>query len=157
MVKDCQVLQRLKNHQYNADSVYSSVLNISLSVTQPGRTLIKTQANIDSGATHNFISVSLAKGRGWVLNSLQRPFQIQLANGSKVFSTHTITLQVRHSNQTWKTLFYILPQSTHEIILEMPWLRAVNPAINWNNATLTFGDTSLPETPDGRNKSYGLP
>ncbi|KAG5726085.1 hypothetical protein E4T56_gene1635 [Termitomyces sp. T112] len=95
-------------------------------------------ALIDSGASSVFISNQLDLR----CNDLDKPLKLQLFDGSpattRITQYHDNTLTLNNDLQFQARLLVTqLPPST-PIVLGLPWLRDVNPNINWKNLTMQF-------------------
>ncbi|KAG5329084.1 hypothetical protein C0989_010089, partial [Termitomyces sp. Mn162] len=93
---------------------------------------------VDSGASSVFISNQLDLRR----NNLNKPLELQLFNGSpattRITQYHDNTLTLDNNLQFQARLLVTqLPPST-PIVLGLPWLRDVNPNINWKHLTMQF-------------------
>ncbi|KAG5729760.1 hypothetical protein E4T56_gene911 [Termitomyces sp. T112] len=91
-----------------------------------------------SGASSVFISNQLDLRR----NDLNKPLELQLFDGSpattRIMQYHDNTLTLDNNLQFQARLLITqLPLST-PIVLGLPWLRDVNPDINWKNLTMQF-------------------
>ncbi|RDB30976.1 hypothetical protein Hypma_000173 [Hypsizygus marmoreus] len=98
---------------------------------------------VDSRATDNFIDEELISNTSGILEELSNPIGLYLFDGQPTSSgtiTHqlstTITLQNHLSHP-----IQLLPTKLHTsalIILGLPWLREINPSINWQTMMMTF-------------------
>lgn len=62
---------------------------------------------------------------------------VQLATGITVMSDSTTTLSVDFgSDVTCDVTFHIVPELSYACIFGMPWLRALNPVIDWVHGTV---------------------
>ncbi|KNZ80763.1 hypothetical protein J132_04268 [Termitomyces sp. J132] len=93
-------------------------------------------ALIDSGTSGVFVSNQLDLRR----NDLDKPLELQLFDGSpattRITQYHDNTLTLDNDLQFQARLLVTqLPPST-PIVLGLPWLRDVNPDINWKDLTM---------------------
>jgi hypothetical protein len=116
-----------------------------------GNQIVETIAQIDSGATGNFLDLGLLSLANSPLQQLPKHIQAYNVDGS--------------TNQKgailWKTKVPVLPfqkadglelmivsLGRRQIILRMPWLKTQNPHIDWQVNTLSFPFPPIPETDD---------
>jgi len=96
----------------------------------------ETQALVDSGATHNFISTE-------IVNKFEIPFdritpqQLMLADGSKSFCTGSVELTFKVEEKTCDEKFMVA-DIKYTCILGKPWLTNNNPGIDWTNNLLSL-------------------
>jgi len=92
---------------------------------------------IDSGATLNFISAD------WV-QKYQIPtenaelIQIHLANGEVISNCKQATVQIKLEEYIETLQVRILKMDKFDLILGKPWLKQVNPIINWKNNEISI-------------------
>jgi hypothetical protein len=90
---------------------------------------------IDSGSTHNFMGLSLARGLKLQLAE-EGGVDVTIASGEKIHSPgKCIQIPVELQGMTFTIDFYILPVEDHEVVLGTQWLRILGP-IRWNFETL---------------------
>src|SRR5882724_9043045 len=100
-------------------------------------------ALIDSGATSNFLGLSLDASPPFVLEPLDCPIALCLFDGKPVtagFIHESVNISVSfadHSTQSLSLLVTKLHPSAL-IVLGLPWLQSTNPMINWLALLLTF-------------------
>jgi deoxyuridine 5'-triphosphate nucleotidohydrolase len=100
----------------------------------------KVQMLVDSGASRNFLSTELAEE----LKLEQQRYglsgpQIRLGNGSIIpVEGHVEEVPVWIEGKADGVDFEILPMKGKSAILGMPWLRDVNPHIDWANMTIQW-------------------
>ena len=101
-----------------------------------------TNALVDTGATHNFLSPTFVNHHHLELTPLDRPCIIQNIDGTSNKGgriTHFIDLditlgtQLQHwfHNQKQTLRFYIADLGQDHIILGFPWMAATQPCLNW--------------------------
>jgi len=99
------------------------------------------QANalIDSGATDNFISPDLVDHFFIPMINLPKPKTIRNIDGTKN-SIETINkaahLDLTYNRKKNTHNFYVIDLGEDHMVLEMPFLAAVNPDINWTEGEL---------------------
>ncbi|KAG5723599.1 hypothetical protein E4T56_gene18161 [Termitomyces sp. T112] len=113
-------------------------LTLHLDRDNPTDSRLVLPALIDSGASGVFVSNQLDPQR----NDLNKPLELQLFNGSpamtRIMQYHDNTLTLNNDLQFQARLLITqLPPSTL-IMLRLPWLRDVNPDINWKDLTMQF-------------------
>ena len=96
-----------------------------------GRAQHKCVALVDSGASHCFLLAAVANAAGLVLDTNSR-LQVHKADG-KLRASLSLARNVRVEfapgvAQLWD--FWIVPLAM-DAILGLPWLRGVQPAIDW--------------------------
>jgi hypothetical protein len=107
---------------------------------------VETTAIIDSGVAGTFISEDFIKLHKIQTHRLSKPFKVTTTNGSLSKSgliTHYCVLTVKIDDCAMISKFNITRLGRHDqILLGIPWLRAMDPMIRWKAGTL-----SLPRTP----------
>ena len=116
-----------------------------------GTQIVETSALIDSGATGNFIDLGLLSLANFPLKRLPQPIGAFNIDGTPN----------RRGTILWKARTHIaLPHGSDDldlmvvrfgrkqIILGMPWLRSINPNIDWKSNTLSFPKPTTPNTDD---------
>ena len=106
-----------------------------------GTQTVETSALIDSGATRNFIDLRLLSLANFPLKKLPQPigaFNIDGTpnrRGTILWKARTrIVLPQRSDNLD----LMVVSLGRKQIILGMPWLRSINPRIDWKTNTLFF-------------------
>jgi hypothetical protein len=90
---------------------------------------------IDSGSTHNFMSLSLARGLK-LQPAEEGGVDVTIASGEKIPSPgKCIQILVKLQGMTFTIDFYILPIEDYEVVLGTQWLRILGP-IRWDFETL---------------------
>ena len=94
---------------------------------------------IDSGATDNLLTPTLAQRLGLKVQKLQIPKPILTVDGSlhkqgKI--TDYVNLNLRLGQQTHCQKFYIATLGQDRVILGYPFLQRFNPDINWKDGTI---------------------
>ncbi|XP_063805039.1 uncharacterized protein LOC134983236 [Pseudophryne corroboree] len=90
----------------------------------------------DSGAAGNFITSDLVKKGNISVSSLSPHLYLTAVDGNKILGsdithqTASVTIQVGVLHQE-RIEFLIIPKSSYDIVLGLPWLRLHNPRINW--------------------------
>lgn len=102
---------------------------------------IQSNALVDSGASMNYISSSFLNSRSIIPSSLSETRQVRLANGKHVtvdscLSEIPVSLLssvpgFRADDLGPVNCGFIVTSLTHDVILGLPWLKAVNPTIDW--------------------------
>ena len=89
---------------------------------------------IDSSASVNFINLAYAKQKNLPMKTLKKSQRVQVING-RILKNHITTyvrLQFSMMEQDFHQKAYVLDmEGPPHIILGMPWLKEVNPKINW--------------------------
>ena len=97
---------------------------------------------VDSGATHNFLPLSIARNAGLVFRKTDYVDSIQLGDGRTapclgVASETEVRLGSQHQSLND---FVVFPSKSHTVVLGMPWLYSVDPLINWRAGDVYFKD-----------------
>src|SRR5204862_3595193 len=94
------------------------------------------QALVDSGATLNFIHEALVANLGLITQSCP-PIKVRLADGRILAHTNRkVSLKFTIAGVPHTQTFYVAPIGMHSVILGMPWLKSVNPVIDWRRKTI---------------------
>lgn len=101
----------------------------------------RTRILLDSGASHNFVSLKYVQRQHLPVGTARRARTVRLADGSERSSRLRVfgaRLQLGHHVEHRD--FTVMPLDGHDfdVILGMPWLKAVNPCINWQARTVTL-------------------
>ena len=89
---------------------------------------------IDSGATGLFLSQSFVDKHNVYTHPLRHPielFNIDGSNNSAGYITHRARLRLVVSGREEWTEFLVTNIGSEDVILGLPWLRKVNPNIDW--------------------------
>ncbi|KAL4335086.1 hypothetical protein GQ457_07G026120 [Hibiscus cannabinus] len=94
-------------------------------------------ALIDSGSTHNFLSLGVVKASGLVVEK-RHQLKVTIADGSSIH-TQGICREVQWESQGhfFHTDFLVLPLKGCDIVLEVQWLASLG-SIQWNFSTLNM-------------------
>jgi hypothetical protein len=106
---------------------------------------VETTAVVDSGASGTFISEDFIKDHKIKTHHLKKPFRVRNANGTnsgKGRITHYCTIMVKVDQRTMYGKFNVHKLGHRDLILlGIPWLKAMNPNINWAEDTLDLPRT----------------
>ena len=106
-----------------------------------GTQIVETSALIDSRATGNFIDLGLLSLTNFPLKRLPQPigtFNIDGTpnrRGTILWKAHTC-IALPHGTDDLDLM--VISLGRKQIILGMPWLRSINPRIDWKSNTLSF-------------------
>jgi hypothetical protein len=107
---------------------------------------VETTAVVDSGVAGTFISEDFIKLHKIRTHRLSKPFKVTTADGSLTKGgpiTHYCVLTVKIDDCAMIGKFNIMRLGKcDQILLGIPWLRAMDPIIRWKAGTLL-----LPRTP----------
>ncbi|XP_048429391.1 uncharacterized protein LOC125472242 [Pyrus x bretschneideri] len=84
---------------------------------------------LDSGSSHNFISLSVAKKLGWSVDA-NKSFEVMIANGGTISSKgccSQVKLQIQQYEYT--SDFYVLQLGGCDVVLGAQWLRTLGPIL----------------------------
>ena len=101
---------------------------------------------INSGTTGNFIKKSIAQKLGIVTSPNKAIKIVHMANkGTEVIDSTAYNMPYKIGDYQAKGNFDLIPLAYHDVILGIPWLRKVNPQINWAKdlVTVTEGDKQI--------------
>src|SRR5260221_2701066 len=96
-------------------------------------------ALIDSGATDNFLTPTLAKRLGLAVQKLKIPKPLLTVDGSphrQGSITEYTDLILKVGSQRRKQRFYLATLGQDRAILGFPFLQKFNPTLDWSNATI---------------------
>ena len=114
----------------------------------------KTEALLDSGATHNFIDKRAVKALGLGTKDLRQPLRVNDVDGTENQAgriTEFCNLRLKQGDRTSKQGYYVANLGRDRIILGHPWFRSFNPSINWETNQLEGDDVDI-ETAGYRRK-----
>ena len=95
---------------------------------------VTIKALLDSSATGIFMNRKMVAKHEFKLQKLERPIAVRNVNGtnnSRGAITYQIEVNVYYKNHMERIRINVCNLGKTEIILEMPWLVAYNPKINW--------------------------
>ena len=95
---------------------------------------------LDSGASHNFISTAVVQSCGFKPSPGGNGLSVRLANGSQLASQllqKDIMVEI-DSYRDGSQRFYSIDLQGADVVLGMPWLRSVNPSIDWVTGSMKF-------------------
>ncbi len=98
---------------------------------------------VDSGGTHNVLSLKTAKDAGLKVQILAQQ-DVVLADGeSRVEIVGSLTTSINIGSKHVSLVEFQILKSRHKCaILSMPWLYDVNPTINWRTRTIMEDDVA---------------
>jgi hypothetical protein len=124
--------------------LFSSHLHFSVLVSGINRSVC-TLAMLNSGATAVFINERFVSQHNILCYLLTRPIALYNIDGSinKAGSlTHFAHLTMNIGSKYTKKLdFLITDLDPEDIILGLPWLRQINPKVNWDTGTIELPDS----------------
>jgi transposase InsO family protein len=108
-----------------------------------------TRALIDSGSGCSLISERYVRTWGIPSVEKERPYPLHTADGTPIKSgrglvTHEATITLRMQGLEEQLVLDVTDIGDTDIILGMPWLRRINPYIDWINRTLTIQKNRYP-------------
>ena len=95
---------------------------------------VSVKALLDSGATGMFADRKFVEKNAFKLEKLRRPVRIRNVDGtgnSGGLVTHEIEVNMYYQGHVERMKLDVCNLGRTEVILEMPWLAAHNPEINW--------------------------
>ena len=131
-------------------------MRIPLQVLEPTRTMkvVDTHALVDSGADISCLDYQFAHKHRLPLTKLPSPVLIRNADLSENKQgpiKHTCRLFLNIGGITHDVTFHVMSCGKENIILGLPWLKAINPTIDWKAKTL-----SIPGSTDQSKLLYTL-
>ena len=108
---------------------------------------------LDCGATGKFIDQNYARAKGLELESLKEPIKVYNVDGTQNKQgtiRKYVNLNIEIHGKTCREQLLVTGLGKHKIILGFPWLRNMNPIIDWQKGTLEWRQPklgkALPET-----------
>jgi hypothetical protein len=101
---------------------------------------------IDSGATALFVSKRFVQRYHVICSPLPNTIALHNIDGSKNKAgslTHFTRLTLTIGSWNKPTAFLVTDLGPEDIILRLPWLKKVNPTINWDS-----GEMEIPNSPE---------
>jgi hypothetical protein len=101
---------------------------------------------IDSGATALFVSKRFVQRHHIICSPLPNTIALHNINGSKNKAeslTHFARLTLTIGSWNKPIDFLVTDLGPEDIILRLPWLKKVNPTINWDS-----GEMEIPNSPE---------
>jgi len=95
---------------------------------------IIVKALLDSGMTEMFMDRKVAAKHGFRLQKLERPVMVKnidRTNNSRGAITYQVEVNAYYKGYIERMRIDVCDLERTNIILEMPWLQAYNPEINW--------------------------
>ena len=103
---------------------------------------------VDSGATTTFLSRRFICDNQVATSKLAQPIPLYNIDGSVNRAgsiTHYVRLQVVMAEYADWLEFLVTDLGPEDVILGLPWLRKVNPNIDWQAGTMDMGEEANPE------------
>ena len=127
-------------------------MQIPIQLIEPSHTLkaINTRALIDSSASISCLDWGFVRKHSLPTTRLKKPIYARNADNSinsKGVIRFTSTLFLNIEGITRKVTFHVISLGNENIILGLPWLKDVNPTIDWNQRTLSINE-SLDQSKD---------
>ena len=127
-------------------------MQIPIQLIEPSHTLkaIDTRALIDSGASISCLDWGFVRKHSLPTTQLQKPIYARNADNtinSKGVIRFTSTLFLHIKGIARKVTFHVISLGNENVILGLPWLKDVNPTINWDQRTLSI-EESLNQSKD---------
>lgn len=102
---------------------------------------VRATALVDSGASAIFMHRRFAAKHKMLLRPLARPITVTNIDGTQNQAgtiTHTVQLRMSVGDHREIVDFFVTDISTKDVILGYPWLRRVNPDIDWQSGKLVI-------------------
>ena len=124
----------------------SPTMQIPIQLVVPSHTMkaIETRALIDSGASISCIDWGFVRKQRIPTQRLKTPIQARNADNSVNLQgviRFTTTLFLNIGGITRRATLYVMNLGNENVILGLPWLKDVNPSINWAKKTITIKES----------------
>ena len=115
------------------------ILPISLTVNSKS---VDTFALLDSGATSNFVNMSLVQENKFPVSKLDVPRKLKVVDGRSISSGDVTTslsseMSVEKIHKE-KIMFHVAQIGRFPVILGLPWLKLHTSNIHWNSHKIEF-------------------
>ena len=124
----------------------SPTMQIPIQLVVPSHTMkaVDTRALIDSGASISCIDWGFVRKQRIPTQHLKTPIQARNTDNSVnskgvIRFTTTLFLDIREI--TCRATLYVMNLGNENVILELPWLKDVNPATDWTKKTLSIKES----------------
>ena len=121
-------------------------MQIPVQLIVPSHTMkaVETRALIDSGASISCIDWGFVRKQRIPTQCLKTPIQARNADNSVnskgvIHFTTTLFLDIR--GITRRAVLYVMNLENENIILGLPWLKDVNPSIDWAKKTISVKES----------------
>jgi hypothetical protein len=124
-------------------------LPIKLSSEKQKGIEIVEEGFLDCGATGKFIDQNYAKIKGLKLEVLEKPIHVYNVDGTpnkRGTIRQYVDLNIEIHGKVCKERFLITGLGKQKIILGFPWLKKMNPIIDWQKGTLEWRQPKLGKT-----------
>ena len=111
-----------------------------LSEKQKGIEIVN-EGFLDCGATGKFIDQNYARKKGLKLEQLEEPIKVYNVDGTpnkRGTIRHNVDLNIEIHGKICKERFLVTRLGKQKIILGFPWLKKMNPIIDWQKGTLDW-------------------
>jgi hypothetical protein len=116
---------------------------ISISLWYDGRRKVGTKALIDCRAQGMFIDRTFTERNGIPLALLKKLIQAKNVDGTlnkRGVITHFTRSHITVHGSKFQVWLLAIGLGNDHVILGLPWLREINPLVNWKEGTLCFND-----------------
>lgn len=111
------------------------------------RGTVDTRALLDSGAGGTFMDQNFARSKGFQTTTLRKPLGVFNVDGTlnkRGTIRHCVDLPTTIHGRTRTLRFYLTGLGKQKVILGLPWLRMMNPIIDWRRGTLSWRKFDFP-------------
>ena len=117
---------------------------------------ITIKALLDSGVTGMFMDKKMVAKHGFKLQKLKRPIAVRNIDGTNNSGRaiiHQVEVNMYYKNHVERIRMDVCDLGKTDVILEMPWLQAYNPEIDWET-----GEVKMMRCPPlcGRTRPRGV-
>ena len=121
-------------------------MQIPIQLIVPSHTMkaVETRALIDSGASISCIDWGFVRKQRIPTQRLKNPIQAQNTDNSvnsKGVIRFTTTLFLDIGGITCRATLYVMNLGNKNVILGLPWLKDINPSINWAEKTIAVKES----------------
>ena len=121
-------------------------MQIPVQLVVPSHTIkaVDTRALIDSGASISYIDWGFVRKQRIPTQRLKTPIQawnVDNSVNSKGVIRFTTTLFLNIRGITRQATLYVMNLGNKNVILGLPWLKDVNPSINWTEKTISIKES----------------
>ena len=126
---------------------------IESKISQDKEKWININCMVDSGATGNFISRTMVEAHGLISTKRYEPVLLTAFDRGKVRTiTHQTKAVLKFNNIEQEITFDVVPMTTYQAVLGLPWLKTFNPTIDWQlekiivyENNIAIAETKAPE------------
>jgi transposase InsO family protein len=100
------------------------------------------KALLDSGAQANYVSGEAVLRAGLQPSLKECSYELHVANGEQMpqesLIRHEVLTTLDIQGYQWKGCLDVFGLAAHDVILGLPWLKEINPQIDWGKGSISF-------------------